>query len=222
MKNKKNNDAYLIASVLKKNGFEAFYAGGCVRDFLLKKQPKDYDITTSALPDEIEKLFDRTNSIGKKFGTIGVFINESLIEVTTFRSDETYLDGRHPTNITFTSAEKDAERRDFTINGLFINPDTLEIIDFVNGQDDLKKRIVKAIGDPDQRFSEDHLRMLRAVRFAHTLDFDIDPETFKSIKKMLIKFSVVSAERIESELSRILIESQNPEMLCKLYMILVY
>ena len=209
MKNK-NNDAYLIASVLKKNGFEAFYAGGCVRDFLLKKQPKDYDIATSALPDEIEKLFDRTNGIGKKFGTIGVLINESLIEVTTFRSDETYLDGRHPTNITFTSAEKDAERRDFTINGLFMNPDTLEIVDFVDGQDDLKKRIVKAIGDPDHRFSEDHLRMLRAVRFAHTLEFDIDSETYKSIKKNAHKISVISAERIENELSRILIESQNP------------
>ena len=154
MKNK-NNDAYLIASVLKKNGFEAFYAGGCVRDFLLKKQPKDYDIATSAVPDEIEKLFERTNSIGKKFGTIGVFINESLIEVTTFRSDETYLDGRHPTNITFTSAEKDAERRDITINGLFMNPDTLEIVDFVDGQDDLKKRIVKAIGDQTTE-QEDH------------------------------------------------------------------
>ena len=209
MKNK-HNDAYLIASILKKNGFEAFYAGGCVRDFLLKKQPKDYDIATSAVPDEIEKLFDRTNSIGKKFGTIGVLINESLIEITTFRSDETYLDGRHPTNITFTSAEKDAERRDFTINGLFMNPDTFEIIDFVNGQDDLKKRIVKAIGDPDNRFSEDHLRMLRAVRFAHTLDFDIDPETFRSIKKIAHKISVVSTERIENELSRILIESQKP------------
>ena len=209
MKNK-NNDAYLIASVLKKNGFEAFYAGGCVRDFLLKKQPKDYDIATSAIPDEIEKLFDRTNSIGKKFGTIGVLINESLIEVTTFRSDETYFDGRHPTNITFTSAEKDVERRDFTINGLFMNPDTFEIIDFVNGQDDLKKRTVKAIGDPDHRFSEDHLRMLRAVRFAHTLDFDLDPETLRSIKKNAHKISVVSVERIENELSRILIESQKP------------
>ncbi len=209
MKNK-NNDAYLVASVLKKNGFEAFYAGGCVRDFLLKKQPKDYDIATSAVPDEIEKLFDRTNSIGKKFGTIGVFINESVIEVTTFRSDETYLDGRHPTNITFTSAEKDAERRDFTINGLFMNPDTLEIVDFVDGQDDLKKRIVKAIGDPDHRFSEDHLRMLRAVRFAHSLEFDIDSETYKAIKKNAHKISAVSAERIENELSRILIESQKP------------
>ena len=209
MKNK-NNEAYFIASVLKKNGFKAFYAGGCVRDFLLKKQPKDYDIATTALPDEIEKLFDNTNNVGKKFGTIGVLINKSLTEVTTFRSDETYLDGRHPTSINFSSPEKDAGRRDFTINGLFMNPDTLEIVDFVNGQDDLKKRIVKSIGDPDHRFCEDHLRMLRAVRFAHTLDFDIDPETYKSIKKNAHKISMVSAERIENELSRILIESHKP------------
>ena len=131
--------AQIVAETLQANGHEAFYAGGCVRDLLLNKKPKDYDIATSALPDEIEELFDKTNNIGKKYGTIIVKINGSSIEVTTFRSDENYVDGRHPKDIVFCSAKIDAHRRDFTINGLFMNPNTFEIIDYVGGQKDLKK-----------------------------------------------------------------------------------
>ena len=175
--------AQIVAETLQANGHEAFYAGGCVRDLLLDKKPKDYDIATSALPDEIEELFDKTNNIGKKYGTIIVKINGSSIEVTTFRSDGNYVDGRHPKDIVFCSAKIDAHRRDFTINGLFMNPNTLEIIDYVGGQKDLKKRIIQSIGDPDVRFNEDYLRMLRAIRFAHTLDFDFESNTFNSIKR---------------------------------------
>ena len=205
-----NKHAQIVAKTLQANGHEAFFAGGCVRDLLLDKKPKDYDIATSALPDEIEELFDNTNNIGKKYGTITVKINGSSIEVTTFRSDGNYVDGRHPKDIVFSSAKIDAYRRDFTINGLFMNPSTLEITDYVGGQKDLKKRIIQSIGDPDIRFNEDYLRMLRAVRFVHTLNFDFESNTFNSIKRNAEKILKISPERIENELSRILIESKKP------------
>ena len=208
--NHQNKHAQIVAKTLQANGHEAFFAGGCVRDLLLNKEPKDYDIATSALPDDIEELFDKTNNIGKKYGTIIVQINDSSIEVTTFRSDGDYVDGRHPKDIAFSSAEIDAHRRDFTINGLFMNPNTLEITDYIGGQKDLKKRIIQSIGDPDIRFNEDYLRMLRAVRFVHTLDFDFESNTYNSIKRNADKILKISPERIENELSRILIESKRP------------
>ena len=202
--------ALKIIYTLHENGYEAYLAGGCVRDQLLEKEPKDYDIATNALPDSIENLFSKTTAIGKSFGTIVVIEHNESIEVTTFRSEGTYHDGRHPEKVTFSSAKEDASRRDFTINGLFYDPIKNNIIDHVNGKVDLKNNLVKAIGDPNDRFKEDHLRMMRAIRFAHTLDFKIEDKTKYAIQENAHLISKISIERIENELSRILVESKRP------------
>jgi tRNA nucleotidyltransferase/poly(A) polymerase len=199
-----------ILDVLKKNGHEAFLVGGCVRDLLLKRTPKDYDIATSALPDQIEGLFPRTLDIGKAFGIIAVVTEagEKPIEVATYRADAPYVDGRHPEGVTFTHARQDALRRDFTINGLFMYPDSGDILDYVEGRADLDAHLIRAIGDPAVRFAEDHLRMLRAVRFASTLGFTIEPVTFTAIQDLAPKIQSISAERIREELFRLLTESK--------------
>ena len=202
--------ALKIINILHQNNYEAYLAGGCVRDQLLGKEPKDYDIATNALPDSIENLFSKTTAIGKSFGTIVVIENNHSIEVTTFRSEGTYHDGRHPEKVTFSSAKEDASRRDFTINGLFYDPIKNNVIDHVNGKLDLKNNLVKAIGDPNDRFKEDHLRMMRAIRFAHTLDFKIEDKTKYAIQENAHLISKISIERIENELSRILVESKHP------------
>lgn len=198
--------AQKIIETLVKNGYVAYFAGGCVRDLLLGKNPKDYDIVTDALPEKIESLFEKTISIGKKFGVIQILENGHFFEIATFRSDAGYSDGRRPDAVIFSSPEDDANRRDFTINGLFFNPITDEILDFVEGQKDLKEHLIRFIGDPDQRILEDHLRILRAVRFKNQFDFQYDPDTYNALKKhSRLVIDKVSFERIGDEINKILL-----------------
>ncbi len=196
-----------MVRILRTAGFEAYWAGGSVRDQLMGRTPKDVDIATAAPPDVIEKLFPKTREVGKAFGVMLVIDDPFVFEVATFRRDLAYLDGRRPSSVAFASAEEDARRRDFTVNGLFFDPIEKKVIDFVDGRSDLKRRVIRAIGNPDERFEEDHLRLLRAVRFACVLDFDIDPATMASIQKNAPKLGLISAERIQQELSRMLLES---------------
>ena len=202
------NTAKEIVKILQDNNHQAYWAGGCVRDQLLGITPKDYDIATSALPHDIENLFNNTIPIGKKYGTIIIVINGIHTEVTTFRNESQYNNGRHPEKIIFSNAEEDAKRRDFTINGMFYDPIKNELIDFVEGEIDLKNQVIRTIGNPEERFKEDHLRILRAVRFSHKLGFSIDHETLLSIKYFSKKIKNISIERITEEFSKILTESQ--------------
>ncbi|MBN2161358.1 MAG: CCA tRNA nucleotidyltransferase [Pontiellaceae bacterium] len=202
--------AVKIISVLRSNGHEALFAGGCVRDELLGRSPKDYDVATSARPEEVEALFAKTIAIGKAFGVIGVIDGKLTTEVATFRRDIGIADGRRPEAVHFCAAREDALRRDFTINGMFYDPLEEKLIDYVGGQRDLEERKIVSIGDPAERFREDHLRMLRAVRFTHTLGFEIDEETDHAICEMAHLIQRISAERIENELTRTLTESARP------------
>ena len=181
-----------------------------MRDRLLERPAKDYDIATNARPEQIEALFPKTVAVGKSFGVIVVVQDGTETEVATFRADGGYQDGRRPDSIEFCGAEEDAKRRDFTVNGMFYDPVDDRIIDYVGGKADLEKKIIRAIGDPDRRFAEDHLRMLRAVRFAHTLGFEIEPATRAAIQKHAPDLAKISAERIENEFSRTLTESLRP------------
>ena len=176
-----------------------------MRDTLLGVDPHDYDVATSAKPEEVEALFPRTVPVGAQFGVILVLEQGQEIQVATFRGDGFYRDGRHPESVTYTDAEGDARRRDFTVNGLFYDPLTSEVLDFVGGREDLKAGILRAIGTPSERFSEDKLRLLRAVRFATTLGFTIDPETWKAVQERAPEILAVSAERIREELCKILL-----------------
>jgi putative nucleotidyltransferase with HDIG domain len=189
---------------LRESGFIAYFAGGCVRDALLRKQPKDIDIATDAEPDDVQKVFARTVAVGAKFGVVRVLEGGFEFEVATFRSDGVYLDGRRPVSVTFSSPEEDAKRRDFTINGMFYDPVADQVVDFVDGKSDLEHRLVRAIGDPNERFSEDHLRLLRAVRFAAALDFEIEPATWKAVTEKAHQIRNVSHERIRDELMKIM------------------
>jgi len=201
----KYDAALKILRTLRQRDYEALLAGGCVRDILLRRRPKDYDIVTNARPDEIKSLFERTIPVGEKFGVVCVVSAGVQFEVATFRSEDGYEDGRHPTNVRYSGAREDALRRDFTINGMFLDPIEGSIIDYVGGQDDLKKKSIRAIGDPEQRFSEDYLRMLRAVRFATTLAFRIESFTMKAIQANAAKIMEISAERIRDEIEKTLI-----------------
>jgi putative nucleotidyltransferase with HDIG domain len=196
-----------IVTTLKANGHQAYFVGGCVRDLLLGGRPKDYDVATGARPDQITALFPKSDLVGAHFGVILVHDSGAQVEVATFRSDHAYVDGRHPVAVGFeTDPRQDVLRRDFTINALLLDPDTNQVLDFVGGRDDLQRRIVRAIGDPETRFREDHLRLLRAVRFAARLDYRIDPATFDAIRRLHALILKVSAERIRDELVRILTE----------------
>jgi len=197
-------DAITVVRTLREAGHVAYFAGGCVRDALLGLAPKDYDVATDAPPARVRELFRKTQAVGQAFGVILVRIGKSVIEVATFRTDGVYADGRHPTEVRFTTAEEDAERRDFTINGLFFDPVDDRIIDFVGGQADLQNRVLRAIGDPAKRFEEDHLRMLRAVRFAARFDLAIEPATADAIKRDAALLTRISGERIADELRRML------------------
>ena len=193
---------------LQRAGHTAYWAGGCVRDAILGRAPKDYDVATSATPDEVRELFGfkRTLPIGASFGVITVVGPKSAgqIEVATFRRDGGYSDGRRPDSVEFTDAREDAVRRDFTINGMFFDPATEEVIDFVGGQEDIKRQVIRAIGDPHKRIEEDKLRMLRAVRFAATYEFALDPQTRDAVSAHAAEIEVVSGERIGAELVRML------------------
>jgi len=196
--------AIKIIKTLHRNGFEALLAGGCVRDMLLGRAAKDYDVATNAKPQQIIKLFQRTLKVGAKFGVVMVLLDDKQIEVATFRAEADYEDGRHPQAVRFTDAAEDAARRDFTINGMFYQPLGKKVIDFIDGQADLKRKIVRTIGKPEERFAEDYLRMLRAVRFATQLDFEIEPSTLSAICKYAARICKISGERICMELEAML------------------
>jgi poly(A) polymerase len=192
-----------IVERLQAHGHVAYYAGGCVRDSLLGKTPVDYDIATSAHPEQVQSLFPRTVAVGAHFGVIVVVEGGFEFEVASFRSDGIYIDGRRPENVTFSTPQQDAERRDFTVNGMFFDPVKGETIDFVNGRADLAAGILRAIGNAADRFREDRLRMLRAVRFAATLGFEIEEKTWQALCENAAEITAVSAERIREELTRI-------------------
>lgn len=198
--------AISIVQRLRGAGHQAFFAGGCVRDMLLGKEPQDFDIATSAHPEAVQKIFSNTIPVGAQFGVILVLIDGAAYEVASFRHDGAYLDGRHPSEVRYGSLEEDIARRDFTINGMVYDPMADRVIDLVDGQADLKRRLVRAIGDPSARFAEDRLRMLRAVRFAASLNFAIDPPTFAAMQNLAPAIAAISAERIGEELTRILTE----------------
>jgi poly(A) polymerase len=195
-----------IVKRLRSYGFEALLAGGCVRDMLLGRPASDYDVATSALPEDVIRLFKRTLKVGAKFGVVIVLLAGQQVEVATFRTESGYADGRHPAAVEFARASEDAGRRDFTINGMFYDPIDNRVVDYVNGQADLKKRIVRTIGKPEQRFSEDYLRMLRAIRFSTQLSFAIEPKTFSAICTLGENITKISGERISAELEGILID----------------
>lgn len=193
-----------IVRRLQQAGCTAYWAGGCVRDMLRGSTPDDYDIATSAKPDEIERLFPKTIPVGKRFGVILVIEAGRQFQVATFRAESDYRDGRHPAEVKFSDAQADASRRDFTVNGMFYDPIAERLHDWVGGEADLGRRILRTIGNPSERFSEDHLRLLRAVRFAAQLEFQIEPETWSAVRADAAKIASVSAERIREELIRLL------------------
>ncbi|MBE7491910.1 MAG: CCA tRNA nucleotidyltransferase [Planctomycetes bacterium] len=187
-------------------GHRALLAGGCVRDLLLGRAPKDYDVATSALPDQVEALFDRTVAVGKAFGVVrvGAPAGDAFVEVATFRSDGPYRDGRHPSHVSFGGEQADAARRDFTINALFLDPASGEVLDYTGGRADLEARLIRAVGDPTRRFDEDKLRLLRAVRFEANLGFSLEPATLAALTALAPQIGVCSAERIRDELEKLI------------------
>jgi poly(A) polymerase len=195
--------AAAIVRRLQEAGFSAFWVGGCVRDLLQERQPGDYDIATSALPAQIEQVFPRTVPVGRQFGVVIVVEDAHQFQVATFRAEADYQDGRHPGRVTFGDARADALRRDFTINGLFYDPSTKALHDWVDGEADLRARVIRTIGAPIDRFAEDHLRLLRAIRLAAQLEFQIEPATFAAIQTHSAKIRSVSAERIREELIKL-------------------
>jgi len=192
-----------IAKRLRERGHAAYFAGGCVRDMVRGLGPKDFDIATDATPDLVQKIFPHTYAVGAHFGVVVVVENGMNFEVATFRSDGAYLDHRHPVDVRFSSPEEDAKRRDFTINGMFFDPEKNEVIDFVGGRADIEAKLIRAIGKPSARFEEDRLRMLRAVRFATVLDYKIDEQTWKALVANSDAINEISAERIRDELVKI-------------------
>ncbi len=189
---------------LQEAGHQAFFAGGCVRDWLLGESPKDIDLTTSATPEQIAKVFPNTTLAGAHFGVAIVRHKGEMFEIATFRGDGEYGDGRRPDSVTFlTNPEEDVKRRDFTVNGLLADPSTGEVVDFVGGMRDIRDRLIQAIGNPTERFAEDHLRMLRAIRFASTKGFRIEPDTLAAIEEDAHNIDKVSAERVLAELHKI-------------------
>jgi putative nucleotidyltransferase with HDIG domain len=210
-KNLLKETAIGVVRRLKEKGFKALFAGGCVRDMLMGIAPEDYDIATDARPDDIINIFRRTVPVGVNYGVVIVMEKDFEFEVATFRSDGTYSDGRHPDTVTFCDARGDALRRDFTINGMFYDPIEEKHFDYVEGEKDLKAKLVRAIGDPFDRFNEDRLRMIRAVRFTCRFNFKLDDKTAEAIKKHCDKILTVSMERIRDELRKIL-TGPNPHM----------
>jgi poly(A) polymerase len=202
----KEQHARAIVHTLRQNGFVAYLAGGCVRDKLLGVDPKDFDVATSAPASEVQHLFPHTVPVGAQFGVVLVIHEEYPIEVATFRSDGVYLDGRHPTSVRFSNPREDALRRDFTINGMFYDPVTEQILDYVDGRKDLAARVIRAIGDPYARFAEDRLRLLRAIRLAARFDFIIAEDTFAAMQALAPTIVDIAWERIGDEVVKILTE----------------
>src|SRR3984885_9044212 len=201
--------ATAIVARLRATGHQAYFVGGCVRDLGLGRSPKDFDVATSATPDQVLTLFEKTFAVGAHFGVVLVCTGEIMTEVATFRSDGAYTDGRHPDAVRFsTSPEEDVKRRDFTINGMMLDPANGSILDVVGGMQDLKAGLIRAIGDPAERFAEDKLRMLRGVRFAARFAFDLEPVTAKAIEHLAPAVCQVSQERVRDELTRMLTEGR--------------
>jgi putative nucleotidyltransferase with HDIG domain len=199
--------AQQICSTLSEHGHQAYLVGGCVRDLLLQREPADYDVATDAVPARVEELFPGSLTVGAKFGVVIVPRDGAQVEVATFRSDVGYSDGRHPDHVVYSrTAQEDVQRRDFTINGLLMDPATGEVLDFVGGRDDLRAGVIRTIGDPGLRFSEDKLRLARAVRFAARFGYTIEPQTFAAIRKLAPQIVQVSAERLRDELTKLLTE----------------
>jgi len=205
--------ARMVVRKLRAAGHETYFAGGFVRDRLLGRPIHEIDIATAAPPDRVEALFPKTVPVGKAFGVILVLEGDHRFEVATFRSDGRYLDGRRPESVAYSGPEEDARRRDFTINGMFFDPETDRVLDFVEGKADLDRRLVRAIGDPKARFSEDRLRLLRAVRFAGRFGFALDPATEAAIREMAPGIAQVSGERVRDELSKILTDASRSKTL---------
>ena len=195
-----------VVQTLRENGHDAFFVGGCVRDMVMGIEPTDYDIATSARPDEVVEIFPRTEPIGVKFGVILVLHQGVAFEVATFRSDQAYIDGRRPTGVVFTTSQEDVLRRDFTINGLLYDPIEKRVTDYVDGMADIERRVIRAIGDPHARFEEDKLRVLRAIRFGAREKYSIESETWAAVRAMAPEINQVSTERIRDELLKILME----------------
>jgi poly(A) polymerase len=196
-----------ICGVLRDAGHQAYLVGGCVRDLVLGREPADYDVATDALPERVQQLFPDSIAVGAQFGVIIVPEGSVQVEVATFRSDVGYSDGRHPDRVTYArSPEEDVRRRDFTINGLLLDPRTGEVLDFVGGRDDLRAGLLRAIGEPGRRFREDKLRMVRAVRFAARLNYAIEPATLAALRRLAPQVTQVSAERLRDELTKLLTE----------------
>jgi poly(A) polymerase len=195
-----------VIRLLRDAGFEALWAGGCVRDELLGLVPRDYDVASSARPEEVRRLFRRTVAVGMSFGVVEVLGPQPhKVQVATFRSDGAYTDGRRPDTVVYSSAEADAQRRDFTINGMFFDPVEERLIDYVGGQADLRAKVLRAIGDPAARFAEDKLRTLRGVRIATRFDLSVEPATAAAIRAAASQITVVSAERIADELRNLIV-----------------
>ena len=193
------------ARELRQRGFQAYFVGGCVRDLLRGVEPKDYDVATDARPEQVLDLFPGSLAVGAQFGVVGVLEGDHRVEVATFRNDGLYTDGRRPDAVHYSNdPREDVLRRDFTVNGLLLDPLTDEVLDFVEGQRDLERRLIRAIGNPERRFEEDRLRMLRAVRFAASFEYEIEPDTFAAIHRLSAKIAGVSAERVRDEVLRIL------------------
>ena len=211
-------EAIRIARTLREQGHSAYLVGGCVRDLLLGREPADYDVTTSATPEGVMRIFPQTYAVGAQFGVVLVPVRKDTpdgepdnyaIEVATFRSDGAYSDGRHPDEVKFSKdARMDVQRRDFTINGMLLDPDTTEILDYVGGREDLQRGIIRTIGEPHQRFTEDKLRMLRAVRFAARFGYTIDAQTFAAIRELATQIHQVSRERVRDEILKMLTEGR--------------
>jgi len=210
-----------IVHTLRQRGFQAYLVGGCVRDLLLRREPKDYDVATNAKPQQVMSIFPETYAVGAQFGVVLVPVPQDVasnvstdvasklhaVEVATFRSDIGYSDGRHPDEVRFSQdPREDVARRDFTINGMLLDPESGEVLDFVGGRKDLEARIIRTIGEPERRFGEDKLRMLRAVRFAARFEYEIEPETFAAIQRLAPEIGTVSRERVRDELTRMLTE----------------
>ncbi len=206
-------EAAAVCARLRSEGHRALLAGGCVRDLLLGRQPKDFDVATDARPERVQALFPRTVAVGAAFGVIVVVTETGHVEVATFRAEGAYSDGRHPDAVSFGDPEADAQRRDFTVNGLFLDPLSGEIVDYVDGLGDLKTKRLRAIGDPDLRFREDHLRLLRAGRFAGVLDFEVEAATAAAVRRNAALLATVSPERIQQELSKILLSPRRADAL---------
>lgn len=198
---------------LEEHGYEAYAVGGCVRDMLLGREPEDWDITTSARPEEVRQVFARTIDTGLQHGTVTVVLDRTGYEITTYRIDGEYEDGRHPKEVAFTrDLKEDLKRRDFTINAMALSRSG-ELVDPFGGREDLKAGVVRCVGDPSERFSEDALRLLRAVRFAAQLDFTIEERTKLALREEAPRLSCVSRERVQAELTKTLL-SRHPERLC--------